>query len=70
MAADEPKIWLAAGLRTPFAGVDGPFAQRDALTLSVPVAQAMAAQTTGAVDFAVWGAVIVNLAYANLAREI
>jgi acetyl-CoA C-acetyltransferase len=50
--------------------VDGPFAQRDALTLSVPVAQAMAAQTTGAVDFAVWGAVIVNLAYANLAREI
>jgi acetyl-CoA C-acetyltransferase len=70
MATDEPKIWLAAGLRTPFAGVDGPFAQRDALTLSVPVAQAMAAQTTGAVDFAVWGAVIVNLAYANLAREI
>jgi acetyl-CoA C-acetyltransferase len=70
MATDGPEIWLAAGLRTPFAGVDGPFAQRDALTLSVPVAQAMAAQTTGAVDFAVWGAVIVNLAYANLAREI
>jgi acetyl-CoA C-acetyltransferase len=70
MATDGPKIWLAAGLRTPFVGVDGPFAQRDALTLSVPVAQAMAARATGAIDFAVWGAVIVNLAYANLAREI
>jgi acetyl-CoA C-acetyltransferase len=70
MATDGPKIWLAAGLRTPFVGVDGPFAQRDALTLSVPVAQAMAARATGAIDFAVWGAVIVNLAYANLARDI
>jgi acetyl-CoA C-acetyltransferase len=70
MATNEAKIWLAAGLRTPFLGVDGPFAQRDALTLSVPVVQAMAARLTGAVDFAVWGAVIGNLAYANLAREI
>jgi len=70
MAADTTKIWLAAGLRTPFAAVDGPFAQRDALTLSVPVVQAMAARMTGAVDFTVWGAVIGNLAYANLAREI
>jgi acetyl-CoA C-acetyltransferase len=38
--------------------------------LSVPVAQAMAERVRGAVDFAVWGAVIQNLAYANLAREI
>ena len=28
-------IWLAAGLRTPFVRVDGPFAARDSLTLSV-----------------------------------
>ena len=63
-------VWLAAGLRTPFVNVDGPFAQRDSLGLSVPVVQAMARQVTGAIDFGVWGSVVVNLAYANLAREV
>ena len=63
-------IWLAAGLRTPFVAVDGPFAARDALSLSVPVVQAMAQQVNGPIDFGVWGSVVVNLAYANLAREI
>ena len=38
--------------------------------LSVPVAQAMAAQVQGRIDFGVWGSVVQNLAYANLAREI
>src|SRR5246500_5862070 len=70
IAADKRAIWLAAGVRTPFVGVDGPFAARDSLSLSVPVVQAMAARVTGSIDFAVWGAVIVNLAYANLAREV
>src|SRR5271155_5406362 len=69
-AAEKPTIWLAAGVRTPFAGVDGPFAHRDSLSLSVPVVQAMAARVTGSIDFAVWGAVVGNLAYANLAREV
>src|SRR6516164_5493296 len=69
-ATDKPTIWLAAGIRTPFVGVDGPFAHRDSLSLSVPVVQAMAARVAGSIDFAVWGAVIVNLAYANLAREV
>jgi len=63
-------IWLAAGLRTPFVQVDGPFAERDSLTLSVPVVAAMARQVNGPIDFGVWGAVVGNLAYANLAREI
>jgi acetyl-CoA C-acetyltransferase len=63
-------VWLAAGLRTPFVGVDGPFAHRDSLALSVPVVQAMAAQVSGPIDFGVWGAVAPNLAYANLAREV
>jgi acetyl-CoA C-acetyltransferase len=63
-------VWLAAGVRTPFVHVDGPFAQRDSLALSVPVAQAMAAQVSGPIDFGVWGAVVQNLAYANLAREV
>src|ERR1700759_3682145 len=70
MAADEPAVWLAAGLRTPFVNVDGPLAHRDSLTLSVPVVQAMAAQVNGPIDFGVWGAVAPNLAYANLAREV
>jgi len=67
---DEKTIWLGAGLRTPFVGVDGPFAHRDSLALSVPVVQAMAPLAVGQIDFAVWGAVVANLAYANLAREV
>src|SRR5262249_39936047 len=63
-------IWLAAGLRTPFVGVDGPFAHRDSLALSVPVVQAMASLPSGQIDLGVWGAVVGNLAYANLAREV
>jgi acetyl-CoA C-acetyltransferase len=70
MPSNGPTIWLAAGVRTPFVGVDGPFAHRDSLTLSVPVVQAMAARVHGAIDFGVWGAVIPNLAYTNLAREV
>jgi acetyl-CoA C-acetyltransferase len=67
---DEQAIWLAAGVRTPFVGVDGPFAWRDSLALSVPVVQAMADRASGPIDFGVWGSVAVNLAYANLAREV
>ena len=70
MANNEQSIWLAAGVRTPFVGVDGPFAHRDSLAMSVPVVQAMAERSSGPIDFGVWGAVIPNLAYANLAREV
>jgi hypothetical protein len=70
MPNDEGAVWLAAGLRTPFVAVDGPFAHRDSLALSVPVLQAMAPQVTGPIDFAIWGSVVHNLAYANLAREV
>lgn len=63
-------VWLVAGLRTPFVNVDGPFAGRDSLGLSVPVVQAMARQVTGPIDFGIWSSVVVDLAYANLAREV
>src|SRR5262249_21377146 len=33
----DSEIWIAAGLRTPFLRVDGSFAGRDAIGLSVPV---------------------------------
>jgi acetyl-CoA C-acetyltransferase len=70
MVSSEKTIWLAAGVRTPFVGVDGPFAHRDSLALSVPVVQAMTERANGPLDFGVWGAVIPNLAYTNLAREV
>ena len=68
--SDERAVYLAAGVRTPFVNVDGVFADRDAVALSVPVAQAMASRVKGPIDFAVWGWVVQNLNYANLAREV
>jgi len=62
--------WLLSGMRTPFVRVDGPFKNLDAIALSVPIAQAMAAQVQGKIDFGVWGTVIPNLTYSNIAREI
>ena len=70
MANHAQSIWLAAGVRTPFVGVDGPFAHRDALILSVPVVQTMVERANGPIDFGVWSAVIPNLVYTNLAREV
>ena len=65
------EIHLAAGVRTPFAKVDGPLNHHDALALSVPVVKAMLAQLAGAQpDFAVWGCVAPNLTWSNLAREV
>src|SRR5207302_9478815 len=64
-------IWLAAGLRTPFARVDGPLARLDAVELSLPVVRAMAgSQPAAKPDLVVWGTVIPNLGYSNIAREV
>ena len=64
-------IWLAAGVRTPFAKVDGPLGRFDAIGLSVPVARHMIGLLTDArPDFAVWGAVVPSLTWSNIAREI
>src|SRR5262249_21043612 len=62
--------WLVGGKRTAFVRVDGPFSHLDALGLSVPVAQAMAAAATGRVALGVWGTLVPNLLYHNLAREV
>ncbi|HEY6335067.1 MAG TPA: acetyl-CoA C-acyltransferase [Alphaproteobacteria bacterium] len=70
MNGNEGPIWLVSGVRTPFVRVDGPLTHRDSLGLSVPVVQAMAASVKGQIDFAVWGAVILNLSYNNIAREV
>jgi acetyl-CoA C-acetyltransferase len=64
----KPDIWLASGVRTPFARAGGVLAKRDALQLSVPVVKAMLEQGARP-DLAVWGAVIPSLGWSNIARE-
>ena len=66
-----PQIWLAAGVRTPFAKVDGPLGGIDAIALSVPLARHMVGLLRGGLpDLAVWGAVVPNLTWSNIAREV
>jgi acetyl-CoA C-acetyltransferase len=64
--------WLVSGLRTPFTRVDGALRGLDALEMSVPVAQAMAAQLREGdrPDFMVWGTVVPSLRWSNIAREV
>src|ERR671918_678120 len=64
-------IWLAAGVRTPFAKVDGPLSGYDAIELSVPVARHMIDLLKGGKpDFAVWGVVVPSLTFSTVAREV
>ena len=60
-------VFVAAGLRTPFGRGGGALAGYDTISLSVPVVQAMAAQAEP--DLLVWGTVIPNLGWSNIARE-
>ena len=65
------EIWFAAGVRTAFAKVDGPLASLDAVALSVLVARHMLSVLGDAVpDFCVWGAVVPNLTWSNIARDM
>ena len=68
---DAHEVWLAAGVRTPFARVDGALAPLDAVELSLPVVRAMTGSQSGVKpDLVVWGTVIPNLGYSNIAREV
>ena len=60
-------VFVAAGLRTPFGRGGGALAAYDAVSLSVPLVQAMAAQAEP--DLFIWGTVIPNLGWSNIARE-
>lgn len=64
--------WLVSGVRTPFARVDGGLRHLHALSLSVPVAKAMAAQLAAGdrPDLVIWGTVAPNLGWSNIAREL
>ena len=64
-------IYLAAGLRTPFGRGGGALAGYDAIGLSVPIVEAMAKQLKNQrPDLVLWGTVIPNLGWSNIAREI
>jgi acetyl-CoA C-acetyltransferase len=64
-------VYLAAGLRTPFGRGGGALAGYDAISLSVPVVRAMNEQLSNRrPDLTVWGTVIPNLGWSNIAREI
>jgi acetyl-CoA C-acetyltransferase len=64
-------IYLAAGLRTPFGRGGGALAGYDAIGLSVPIVQAMAKRLKNQrPDLVLWGTVIPNLGWSNIAREI
>ena len=64
-------VYLAAGVRTPFLKAGADFAHYDAIGLSVPVAQAMLAATPALrPDLFVWGAVIPNLTWSSIGREV
>lgn len=60
--------YIAAGLRTPFGRGGGALADHDAISLSVPLAKAMAAMARP--DLFVWGTVIPSLGWSNIGREI
>lgn len=61
-------VFIAPGLRTPFGRGGGDLASYNAVSLAVPVAQAMAAHAEP--DLVVWGSVIPNLGWSNIAREV
>jgi acetyl-CoA C-acetyltransferase len=66
------EIFIAPGVRTPFSRIDGALAAHDAVELSVPVVRAMSARLRPGTlpDFVVWGSVVPNLGWSNIAREI
>lgn len=69
--SSRPPVWLAAGVRTPFARVEGGLRDLDAVSMSVIVAKHMAASlTSGRIDLAAWGAVAPSLGWSNIAREV
>lgn len=62
------KTYIAAGLRTPFGRGGGALADHDAISLSVPLAKAMAGIARP--DLFVWGTVIPSLGWSNIGREV
>ena len=71
MARFKYDVYVASGLRTPFGRGGGALAGYDAISLSVPLVQAMVQHVIDErPDIFLWGTVIPNLGWSNLAREV
>jgi acetyl-CoA C-acetyltransferase len=63
------EVWVAAGLRTPFAKADKELKDIDAIKMSVIVLNKMNQSEGLNPDYVVWGTVLPNLDYSNIGRE-
>ena len=61
-------VYVAAGLRTPFARGGGALSDHDAISVAVPLAKAMAERARP--DLFVWGTVIPSLGWSNIGRDV
>jgi acetyl-CoA C-acetyltransferase len=65
------EIWILPGLRTVFSKSGGSLRSMDAIALSVPVVRTMLEQLGDTTpDMAIWGTVLPNLTWSNIAREV
>jgi acetyl-CoA C-acetyltransferase len=74
---DDRHVFVAPGLRSPFAKIDGALSGRSGLELSVPVVQQTVAGPRGPgkdgarhLDLVLWGSVIPSLRISNWGREV
>jgi acetyl-CoA C-acetyltransferase len=63
------EIWIASGLRTPFAKVGKELKDVGALALSASVMNKMKEQQGADPNYVFWGTVVPNLSYSNVSRE-
>lgn len=63
------EIWVASGLRTPFAKADRELKNISALDLSKEVLNKMTEKESINPNYVIWGAVVPTLKYSNIARE-
>ena len=63
------EIWIASGLRTPFAKGGKELQSIDATTLSTSVLDKMKEQQGADPDYVFWGTVVPSLAYSNIGRD-
>jgi acetyl-CoA C-acetyltransferase len=63
------EIWIASGVRTPFAKAGKELKSIGALDLSASVLNKMKEQQEADPNYVFWGTVVPNLSYSNVARE-
>ncbi len=64
------EIWIATGLRTPFAKAEKELKNVSALDMSKEVLNKMVEKAKAKPHFVIWGTVVPTLKYSNIAREV